>query len=146
MLNCLTLNLNLRNLGRIGSKLSNKLKLQLVHAMILSHLDYCNALYYNLPVYLLKKLSGVLHAAVRFIFDMHGSSRRIPISPYLKSLYILPIKFRIMFKIALLTYKCFHNLATAYLNNTLTFRKLSVTHTVLCKSLRPLSIIWYIWK
>ena len=48
--------------------------------------------------------------------------------PYLKSLHILPIKFRIMFKIALLTYKCFHNLAPAYLNDTLTFHKLSVTH------------------
>ena len=35
-----------------------------------------------------------------------------------------------MFKIALLTYKSFHNLAPAYLNDTLTFRKLSVTHNV----------------
>ena len=122
--------LNLRNLGRIGSKLSNKLKLQLVHSMILSHLDYCNALYYNLPVYLLKKLSGVLHAVVRCIFDLLGSSRRIPISPYLKSLHILPIKFRIVFKIALLTYKRFHNLAPAYLNDALTFCKSSVTHNV----------------
>ena len=65
-----------------------------------------------------------------FTFDLYGSSRRIPISPYLKSLHILPIKFRIMFKIALLTYKCFHNLAPAHPNNTLTFRKLSVTHNV----------------
>ena len=39
------------------------MKLQLVHSMILSHLDYCNALHYYLPVYLLKKLTGVLHAA-----------------------------------------------------------------------------------
>ena len=60
-----------------------------------------------LSVYLLKNLSGVLHAAVRFIFNLHGSSRRIPISPYLKSVHILPIKFPSMFKIALLTYKCF---------------------------------------
>ena len=35
-----------------------------------------------------------------------------------------------MFKIALLTCKCCHNLAPAYLNNTLSFRKLSVTHNV----------------
>ena len=32
---------NIRNLGRIGSKLSIPLKTQLVHSMILSHLDYC---------------------------------------------------------------------------------------------------------
>ena len=72
----------------------------------------------------------MLHAAVRFIFDLHGSSRRSPISLYLKSLHILPIKFRIIFKIAVLIYKCFHNFAPAYLNDTLTFRKLSVTHNV----------------
>ena len=56
--------LKLRNLGRIGSKLSHELKLQIVYSIILSHLDYCNALFYHLPVYLLKKLAGVLHAAV----------------------------------------------------------------------------------
>ena len=122
--------LNLCNLGRIGSKLSHELKLQLVHSMILSHLDYCNALYYHLPVYLLKKLTGVLHAAVRFIFGLYGSLRRVPISPYLKSLHILPMKFRIMFKIALMTYKCFHNLAPAYIKHLLSFHQPIVSHNV----------------
>ena len=40
--------------------------------MILSHLDYCNALYYHLPVYLLKKLAGVLHAAVSLFLVFMG--------------------------------------------------------------------------
>ena len=35
---------NSHNLGRIGSKLPCKLKTQLVHSIILSHLDYCNSL------------------------------------------------------------------------------------------------------
>ena len=122
--------MNLRSLGRIGSKLSHELKLQLVHSMILSHLDYCNALYYHLPVYLLKKVTGVLHAAVRFIFGLHGSLRRVPLSPYLKSLHILPMKFRIMFKIALMTYKCFHNLAPAYIKHLLSFHQPIVSHNV----------------
>ena len=38
---------NLRNLGRIASKLTKPLKVQLVHALILSHTDFCNALFYN---------------------------------------------------------------------------------------------------
>ena len=59
----------------------------------------------------------MLHAAVRFMFGLYGSLRRIPISPYLKSLHILPIKYRIMFKIALMTYKCFHNLTRAYIKD-----------------------------
>ena len=45
--------LNLRNIGRIASKLSRHVKIQLVHSLILSHIDYCNALFYNLPAYLL---------------------------------------------------------------------------------------------
>ena len=48
---------NLRNLGRIASKLSIDLKIQLVHSMILSLIDYCNALFYDLPEILLKKLT-----------------------------------------------------------------------------------------
>ena len=35
--------------------------------------------------------------------------------PFLKRLHILPIKFRIEFKIALLTHKCLHGNAPAYL-------------------------------
>ena len=60
---------NLRNLGRIASKLSIDLKIQLVHSMILSHIDYCNAFFYDLPEMLLKKLTKVLYAGVRFILD-----------------------------------------------------------------------------
>ena len=45
---------NLQNLGRIVSKLSIDLKIQLVLSMILSHIDYCNALFYDLPEMLLK--------------------------------------------------------------------------------------------
>ena len=42
---------NLRNLGRISSKLTKPLKVPLVHSLILSHLDYRNVLFYNLPEY-----------------------------------------------------------------------------------------------
>ena len=74
---------NLRNLGRIASKLSIKLKIQLVYSMILSHLNYCNALFYGLPDYLLLKLTKVLYAAVRFVFSFKFSQRRFHTSPFL---------------------------------------------------------------
>ena len=64
---------NFRNLGRIASKLSMKLKIQLIHSMILSHLDYCNALFYGLPGCLLNKLTKVLYAAVCFVFSFKFS-------------------------------------------------------------------------
>ena len=67
---------NLRNLGKIASKLSVKLKIQLVHSMILCHLDYCNALFYGLPDCMLRRLTKVLYAAVRFIFSVKYSQQR----------------------------------------------------------------------
>ena len=78
---------NSRNLGRIASKLTKPLKVQLVHSLILSHIDYCNALFYNLPEYLLQKLTKVLYSAVRFIFGLRGSAFRMHMLPYLKSLH-----------------------------------------------------------
>ena len=49
---------NLHNCGRIASKLTKTLKVQLVHFLILSHIDYCNALLrllYDILEYLLPK-------------------------------------------------------------------------------------------
>ena len=99
---------NLRNLGRIASKLTKPPKVHLVYSMILSHIDYCNALFYNLPKYLLHKLTQVLYSAVRFIFGLRGSTLRMHKLPYLKSFNFLLVKFSIKFKIALLTHKCQH--------------------------------------
>ena len=72
---------NLRNFGRIAFKLSKTLKFQLVHSLILSHIDYCNDLFYNLPEYLLHKFTKVLYAAVRFIFGLRGSALHIHMLP-----------------------------------------------------------------
>ena len=115
--------LNLRNIGRIASKLSRNLKNQLVHLLILSHIDYCNALLYNLPAYLLHKLTKVLYVAVRFIFGFKCCNMRKHMLPSLKSLHILPVEFRILFKIALLTFKCRRGTSP---------QDLTVPHTVSC--------------
>ena len=96
--------------------------------MILSHIDYCNALFYNLPEYLLLKLTKVLYSAERFIFGLCGSALRM--LPHLKSLHFLPVKFRIEFKIALLTLKCLHGYAPTYLKNLINFRSVSERYSL----------------
>ena len=116
---------NLHNLRRIASKLTKPLKVQLVHSLILSHIDYCNALFYNLPKYLLHKLTKVLYSAVRFIFGLRGSALSMHMLPYLKRLHFLPVKFRIEFKIALLRHKFLHDYAPTYLKNLINFRSVS---------------------
>ena len=52
--------MNLRNLGRIASKLTKPPKVQLVHFLILSNIDYWNALFSNTPEHLLRKLTKVI--------------------------------------------------------------------------------------
>ena len=83
----------------------------------------------ELPAYLLHKLTKVLYqlyAAVRFTFGFKCYDMRKHMLPYLKSLHILPVKFRILFKIALLTFKCRRGTSPQHLQD------LTVTHTVSC--------------
>ena len=71
---------------------------------------------------------------MRFIFRLCGSALYMHnMLPYLKSFHLLPVKFRIEFKIALLTLKNLHGYGSAlycgsawYMHNMLTiFEKLS---------------------
>ena len=50
--------------------------------------------------------------------------------PYLKSLHFLSVKFRIEFKIALLTHKCLHGYAPTYLKNLINFRSVSARYSL----------------
>ena len=79
-----------------------------------------------LHAYLLHKLTKVLYAAVRFIFGFKCYDMCKHMLPYVKSLQILPVKFRILFKIALLTFKCCRGTSPQYLQD------LTVPHTVSC--------------
>ena len=51
--------------------------------------------------------------------------------PYLKSLHFLPVKFRIEFKIVLLTHKCLHGYAPTYLKNLINSRSVSERYSLL---------------
>ena len=84
-------------------------------------------MFYNLPEYfLLHKLTKVLYAAVCFVFELRGSARRLHIIlPYLKNLHVLPVKFRMHFKIALLTYKCIYGTSPDYLQNLISYYPVS---------------------
>ena len=114
--------MNLRDLQRIGSKLTRDLKVQLVHSMIFSHLDYCNSVFGALAESNLNKLQKIQYAAVRFIYNLKGKDRFQSLSPFLKELHFLPVRFRIKYKIALLVFKCLNNIAPEYLSEMLTIR------------------------
>ena len=108
------------NIRRIRKYLSRKTTESLVHAFVSSKLDFCNSLLYGLPDVHIAKLQRVQNAAARLVV---GLPRFCHITPVLCDLHWLPIRYRINFKILLLTFKCLHGLAPKYLSDLLTVSK-----------------------
>ena len=108
----------------IGSKLSSDLKLTLAQSYCLTTLDYCNSLYYGINQKQLNKLQSSLNAAARFAGSVHGKTwrREGSMLNLLKELHILPVSYRIQFKLCLLCYKCLNGMVPSYLNNLVQLR------------------------
>ena len=100
------------NIRRIRRYLSHRAAISLIHEFITSKLDYCNSLLYGLPTSHINKLQRVQNTAARLVTN---TPRICHITPILKDLRWLPIKYRIEFKIVLLTFKCFYGLAAQYI-------------------------------
>ena len=64
---CRSCYFHLRNIGSIRQYLDPDTAAQIIHSFITSRLDYCNALLYGLPDYLLLRLKNVQNTAVRII-------------------------------------------------------------------------------
>ena len=94
----------------------------LIHAFITSHLEYCNSLLYGLLATHLKKLQKVQNAAARLICNI---SRFDHITPILFYLHWHPIKFGMDFKILLTTYKALNGLASSYIKELITIKRVT---------------------
>ena len=103
--------------------LSKDLKVQLVHAFILSRIDYGNICLYGIKKSEVYQLQKLLNSAVRFIFNLTGDKYREHISPYLKDVHFLKVEYRIRYKVALSTFKCMNNMAPKYLDELVTTKK-----------------------
>ena len=109
-----TCNYHLRNLFHIRKSIPHQARITLVTNLIISNLDYCNSLFTLANKKIIQSMQSVLNKSMRFIFNL---SYRSPTSKYLKKIHILPIKFRIKFKICLMGYKIFYNLSPEYLQD-----------------------------
>ncbi|XP_062830654.1 uncharacterized protein LOC134297353 [Anolis carolinensis] len=85
-----------------------------VHALVTSRLDYCNALYVGLPLKTARKLQLVQRSAARFLT---GAICRERSTPLFKELHWLPFIFRAQFKVQVITYKALNSLGPTYLRD-----------------------------
>ena len=110
---CRAAHMQIRKISQIRKCLTAKDTETLVHAFITSRLDQLNCLLYGIPQCLLNKLQRVQNIAARIITKTKSSEH---ITPVLKALHWLPVKYRVHYKILLLTFKCLNGKAPAYLS------------------------------
>ena len=91
----------------------------LVHASVISRLDYANALLYGIAENQITRLQRLQNYAGRLIT---GDSRDVPSCIVLRKLHWLPIKARIQYKILLLTFKAINNHGPKYMKNMLSIQ------------------------
>lgn len=106
----------LRQLRSIRSCLSEDVLTTLVSSLILSRIDFCNSLLYGLPRTSLLRLQSALNASARLIFKSRTHDH---VTPFLRRLQWLPIRERISYKLAVLTFKCLRDDAPSYLSSQL---------------------------
>ena len=108
--------LEIRRLKHMSKFVDENCLKTLAASFILSRLDYCNALYKNLNKSQIEKLQKLQNFAAKVVLS---KSIYDHVTPLLIDLHCLPVSFRIDFKIAVLAFKCIHNLAPSYLSDLL---------------------------
>lgn len=109
----------LRNIRRIGRYLNQDTKHHVVRSLILSKLDYGNALIYGSNMKDIRRLQTLQNRSAKFIFS---AGRLESPKPLLDTLHWLPIDTRIKYKLCLYVFKCLHDHAPVYLNQCLHFK------------------------
>jgi len=103
---------HMRDLSRIRRHLSTSMATTLANALVSSRLDYCNSLFYAFREHQYKKLQNIQNILCRIVARL---PRRSHVTSKLKTLHWLPVKYRVMFKVNLLTYKALNKGYPSYL-------------------------------
>ncbi len=106
----------LHNIRKIRPFLTEHAAQLLVQALVISRLDYCNALLAGLPSNTIKPLQMIQNAAARLVFN---EPKRAHVTPLFVSLHWLPVAARIQFKTLMLTYRTTTGSAPTYFHSLL---------------------------
>ena len=107
--------LELQRITSIRPYLSQSAAARLVVAVVISHLDYCNSVFIGLPADKIARLQRVQNNAAQPV----KKRRRDHVTPLLKELHWLPVKFHCQYKIATLAYRHFDGSLPPYLSSSL---------------------------
>ncbi len=106
----------LHNIRKIRPFLTEHAAQLLVQTLVISRLDYCNALLAGLPSNTIKPLQMIQNAAARLVFN---EPKRAHVTPLFVSLHWLPVAARIQFKTLMLAYRTTTGSAPAYFHSLL---------------------------
>ena len=113
---CQQMFMEIRKISLHRNFLPDDVVTQLMISLVLSKMDYCNSLFINLPQNLLDKLQRVQNCAAKICLRKRKYDH---VTPLLKSLHWLPVKERIVYKIATLCHKYFLGTLPFYLSSLL---------------------------
>ncbi len=106
----------LHNIRKIRPFLTEHAAQLLVQALVVSRLDYCNALLAGLPSNTIKPLQMIQNAAARLVFN---EPKRAHVTPLFISLHWLPVAACIKFKTLMLAYRTTTGSAPSYFHSLL---------------------------
>ena len=109
---CKSTYFHLRNIGGIRNIISSDACARLIHSLVTVRLDYYNSRLHGLLDNSPYRLQKMQNTAARILACLPRFSH---ISATLFDLHWLPIRYRITFKICILTYQAYHRTAPSYL-------------------------------
>ena len=104
---------HIKDLRRVRRHLTS-VAITLCNALVGSKIDYCNSLYYGITNKQMQRLQGIQNTLCRIVTRTHCFSS---VTGPLMSLHWLPVKYRVQFKVCLMTYKVYKNKYPAYLED-----------------------------
>ena len=91
----------------------------LVHSLVISRIDYGNAVLYGISDRLLHRLEMVQRSAARVVLRIRRGDRQ-SMTAALKLLHWLPVKWRVEYKILVIVFRALHDRTPAYLASLIT--------------------------
>ena len=108
-----TCNFHLANLRKVRKLLTQDATHTMARNLVLSRLDYCNSLLFGVSGELHRRMQLIQNSAARLVT---GSAKHDHITPDLVHLHWLPVRQRIVFKIAVLVFKALHGESPMYIS------------------------------